>query len=87
MAMTWWWLSFVDPERPRGQRFLGGALVEAYTIGDAIRACWQMGINPGGEVMSFAVPPEYEYRLDPSITNRLLTKAEIDVFESKWREQ
>lgn len=58
--MGLWWLSFVDPKRPQGQRFLGCALVETETdpddpkvaMSDAIRRAWRTGCNPGGEVQA-----------------------------------
>jgi hypothetical protein len=54
--MTLWWLSFVDPHRPEGTRFLGVALVEAETMADALRRAWSSGCNPGGEVEAYELP-------------------------------
>ena len=72
----WWWLSFVDPDRPDGQRFLGVAIVEGYGIGSASRHARELGANPGGEVHADqltgdAIPPA-EYR------NRLLSKSDLE---------
>jgi len=50
------WLSFVDPARPKGTQFLGAALVEADTTTHAIRQSWSFGCNPGGEVQALALP-------------------------------
>jgi hypothetical protein len=54
--MALWWLSFVDPHRPEGTRFLGVALVEAETMADALRRAWRSGCNPGGEVEAYELP-------------------------------
>ena len=47
-----WWLSFVDPSRPEGQRNLGCTVVEAGGMTEAIAETHLRGINPGGEVMA-----------------------------------
>jgi len=47
------WLSFSDPDAPRGKRFLGVALVDMDADASAveiIRHTWKLGINPGGAV-------------------------------------
>ena len=72
----WWWLSFVDPDRPDGERFLGVAIVEGYGVGSASRRAHELQINPGGEVHAEpltgdAIPPA-EYR------NRLLSKSDLE---------
>lgn len=72
----WWWLSFVDPNRPDGQRFLGVAIVEGYGVASASRRAHELAVNPGGEVraeplVGDAIPPE-EYR------NRLLSKNDLE---------
>jgi len=61
-----WWLSFCDPDKPRGQQFLGVAIVEAPGPVHAQCSTWALGINPGGEVMTYQagdVPVEYRHRL------------------------
>ena len=45
------WLSFSDPDAPRGKRFLGVAIVDMDTDASAveiIRHTWELGVNPGG---------------------------------------
>jgi hypothetical protein len=86
------WLSFCDNTRPRGRRFLGVAIVEVFppfepkrrplepvnnAMACAIERAWQLGINPGGEVGSMAIPPEHEERLRPYL-DRLLSRDELD---------
>lgn len=48
--LGWWWLSFVDPDRPDGKRFQGVAIVEGYGVASASTRAHELGINPGGEV-------------------------------------
>ncbi|MGI4945132.1 MAG: hypothetical protein ACRYHQ_31985, partial [Janthinobacterium lividum] len=46
-----YWLSFVDPRRPKGSRFLGVALAEGHGLADACDRARAAGVNPGGEVL------------------------------------
>lgn len=72
----WWYLSFCDGSRPRGTQFLGGVFVQGATPAGAIRASWELRINPGGEVRVADVPEGM--MLDPAYINRLLTRAEVE---------
>lgn len=54
--MSLFWMSFCDPDRPKGRQFIGVALVEAPTLPDAITTAWRTGCNPGGEVQSTEIP-------------------------------
>jgi hypothetical protein len=74
----WWWLSFCDPERPRGQQFLGACVVRARGVATACRASWTLGCNPGGEMM--ALPAPEHFIVQPGWEGRLLTRAECDEF-------
>jgi hypothetical protein len=47
---SWYYLSFVDDDRPRGSRWLGGCCVEADSPIGAVQEAWRRGCNPGGEV-------------------------------------
>jgi hypothetical protein len=55
------WLSFVDPTRPKGDRFLGVAIVRAFDATDAVSTAWALGCNPGGEVLINGPMPEGMY--------------------------
>lgn len=59
----WWWLSFVDPGRPEGDRFLGVAIVPGGNVIQASQFAWTLGINPGGQVAGFPLPstPRLKY--------------------------
>lgn len=54
------WLSFADGERSEGQQFLGACVVEAPSFLLAVFRTYELGINPGGEVMGIEIPPECE---------------------------
>jgi len=66
-SLAWYWLSFVDPEKPKGTRFLGVVILQAKGILDATTTAHRLSINPGGEVLSsplqFAPPERFRYRL------------------------
>lgn len=82
---TWWWLSFADGDKPKGQQFLGVAVVHALGLGDATMQAHRLGINPGGEVLGIPAPawvkPPQEY------THRLLTKAEAQSLDEVLLQQ
>lgn len=71
----WWWLSFADTKKPKGEQFLGVAIVRANGAAEAVRIAWKLGINPGGEVafQELATPPPLKVR------RRLLTRAEAEL--------
>lgn len=80
-----WWLSFIDPTRPQGERLLG--VVVVHDIGPmlAVNKAYDLGVNPGGEVVimplppEFDVPPEYRHRLlDRTAAERLRELQSID---------
>jgi hypothetical protein len=73
-----WWLSFCDPERPKGKQFLGAAIVEAGDMIEACRMAWALGCNPGGEVAGLAIPSDRIRFVASTWRNRLLTKTECD---------
>lgn len=69
----WWYLSFVDPRRPKGTQFLGACVVRGRGILTAMRRAHVVGCNPGGEVACFAVGQE----MPPFPTNKLLQKEDM----------
>ena len=76
--MTYYWLSFCDSDRPEGQHFLGGCIVEAWNAEDAVREAWAQNCNPGGEVAIIEVTPQYEANVAKFTINHLYTRAEIE---------
>src|SRR5438094_10123196 len=94
------WLSFSDPDRPKGEQFLGVCLVDvtqadadaarrdlarrhpqaqdgAEWLAAAITKAHRLHCNPGGEVMSFEVPPDVpEAAMYPR--NQLLSREDLE---------
>ena len=78
--LAWWWLSFADGERPKGQQFLGACLVQAQGLLGATLAARLLGLNPGGEVKGVGpIPTDTEF--PPGWTNRLLNREECAEFD------
>lgn len=80
----WQWLSFADGTRPKGEQFLGVAIVQAHNVGHAAMVAHARGCNPGGEVAAMPIPerfgpppPEWDHKL---ITDR----DEIERLERQW---
>lgn len=62
--MPYYYLSFCDTTKPKGEHFLGCAIVEAPNVDSAILESHVRKINPGGEVAIVdlgveVLPPEY----------------------------
>ena len=78
--MNVYFLSFVDPERPKGQQFLGGCLVKA-PFGMpalAVREAWTRRCNPGGECMITEIQEPFPDAVFERYGNRLLDRAECE---------
>lgn len=78
--IPYWWLSFVDANRPLGDRFLGACMVQAATDMGAVGRAHELKINPGGSV-AIAGPFQAEtmsaqYR--QQWCERLLSRAEAE---------
>ncbi len=74
--MAFWWLSFADGDKEPGTQFLGVAIVEGQNVQAAVERAAVLGIDPGGEVAAWAVPPEFQARIEPHV-NRLLLGADL----------
>lgn len=74
--MPWWWLSFADPDRPKGAQFLGAAIVQGRDIAEANQRAWTLKINPGGEVQGVIIDLIYEPA--PGWGDRLMSKADVE---------
>jgi hypothetical protein len=81
--MSFWWLSFCDPIRPRGRQFLGGCIVEAGDMAEAIAEAWRHGCNPGGEAVGHEVPPEFEHNIPRFGVNKLLSKEQVQLLDTQ----
>ena len=68
-----WWMSFCDPNKPKGEQFLGVVITKATGLMHAHQRAWMLGINPGGEIRAqpvAGVADEYH--------DRLLSRAELE---------
>jgi hypothetical protein len=69
---AWYWLSFIDPDRAQGTRFLGVAIVHADGHMSAIDRTHRLNINPGGEVACYRLPDDFV--VAPEHRNKLLDR-------------
>jgi len=53
-----YWLSFADPELPKGSQFLGVVIVRSNDFITAVAYTHAKGINPGGEVRGVEFPDD-----------------------------
>jgi hypothetical protein len=81
--MSFWWLSFCEPTRPRGRKFLGGCIVEAEDMAEAIAEAWRHGCNPGGEVMGHEIPAEYKHNVQRFGINILLSEQQCRLLDTQ----
>lgn len=71
------WLSFADGDLPKGKQFLGGVLVEADDLIEAVVRSHALGINPGGEVLGWGPISRNEINEHYPV-EQLLGKKEIE---------
>ena len=48
--MTWYYMSFANPNLPKGSQFLGALIIDGYNPSHAISRSWLLKLNPGGEI-------------------------------------
>lgn len=78
-----WWLSFADPHKPKGEQFLGVAIVQAASMKLAVSRTWELQINPGGEVIGVPIirknvkPDKYLLVMEPALHNKLLSLLDL----------
>lgn len=70
-----YWLSFAGEEG-----FLGCCVVEANGMLSAVRLASELGINPGGQVVSWILPWEYE---DNYPKNKLMSHEDLKEIEAR----
>lgn len=71
--MKWWWLSFADDDG-----FRGVTIVQGDNIASAAKSAHRLGINPGGQVLGFPMPPEGLDIYGESHRNRLLSREDLE---------
>lgn len=82
----WFYLSFVDDDRPKGDRFIGACWVKAGGPTIALQKAHMLGCNPGGHVMTSQLafqsdPPEH------SAGKLHCDRDEIDRLCQLWKDQ
>lgn len=77
--MTFWWLSFCDPENAEGSQFMGGCIVPGRDMLEAVRVSYMVGCNPGGDVLGVQLPEEIVMKSTDIC--RLMDKAEAENFK------
>ncbi len=74
-ATDLFWLSFADPDLPKGTQFLGGCVVRATSFIEAVQVSHALGINPGGEVQGHPVAiPDGFHPVPEAYIERLLSR-------------
>lgn len=80
-----WWLSFADPDKPKGKQFLG--VVITGPAPDAVTARMFMAIEGvrhlGGEVLAFPLPAHVAERLLPSDFYRIMSRADAEALDAR----
>ncbi len=74
----YFWLSFVDPDKPKGQQFIGVIITRAKGMAHAIQKTHDLGINPGGEVLCVETEETPTDYMDRLLTPSILKSLSID---------
>lgn len=86
IGTVFWWISFVDPDKPKGEKFLGACLVKALPENPhhALQAAFQHQCSPGGEAMFIEFPADIPMpdNVFQRYGNRLLSRAECEEFDA-----
>lgn len=79
--MQTFYLSFVDPARPPGQRWIGACFIDVDADPDdgmtVAKAAWARGCNPGGEIMMLPLDLTSGAGIPEAYKDRLLDEAEL----------
>ena len=79
MEKTAWYISFAD------EKFLGGVIVMADSMENALSQATTMGINPGGEAQG--IPYMGTGTIHEQYMNRLLSKEDIQAMDKMMNEE
>ncbi|QIG76160.1 hypothetical protein EVC24_139 [Rhizobium phage RHph_I4] len=81
MKQVIWWISFVDPDRPKGQRFLGCIVTRGgEEMGEVLQQLHDNGINPGGEALGHVF--DKDTPVPDSYMDRLLSRPECETLDA-----
>lgn len=83
VSPTVFWMSFTDPDKPEGQQFLGGCLVDGATMEEALTNSHALGINPGGAVKTVGPIPREQVPLGGRF-NALLSREDLIAMGPDW---
>ena len=76
--MAYYWMSFCDPHAPKGEQFLGVAIVEAADEASAVLVSGLHGCNPGGEIGILEILPEQCPVSIAAVKNKLHSRADLE---------
>jgi hypothetical protein len=79
-----YWLSFCDGDLPKGQQFLGVAIVRGSNLEEAVSEAWRLGINPGGEVLSMEILVKNYSKIPIECIDKLLSLEEVKKYFSDF---
>ena len=54
-----YYLSFADPNKPKGTQFLGACIVKTPNFMLAVQGAWNFKCNPGGECKGAELPAQF----------------------------
>lgn len=80
--LTWWWLSFVDPDRPEGDKFVGACIVQGWGVVSASMEAHARKCNPGGQVKGVPFPEHVDAS---EWAHTVLNREQVDQF-NQWME-
>lgn len=69
----YYWLSFADPNKPKGTQFLGVIILEANGFLNAVSKCNYLKLNPGGEIKGLLFSKEKFDKIEDKYKNKLLS--------------
>lgn len=76
--MKWFYMSFVDNDRPKGDKFIGAIVAGGASFEDSLKETWIRKINPGGEIAFVEIPNDIMDKILPDDKFRLLSKSEAE---------
>lgn len=84
-SMAWWWLFYLDPERPHGSRFKRACIVQGNNLLEAVQDAHYYSCHISGELEAVRWP---DAALEPMAgwVNRQLSEEEVARFEAAIRD-
>lgn len=71
-----WWMSFCDPQKPKGKQFLGAAIVPGDDEFDMMTNSHRIGCNPGGEVKFVEI--RHDLHIKQEDIGRLMNREQVE---------